>query len=80
MRVLERMIANGVMPDQALLMQGDLYSFLQDEPNAVECYSKLLASPKFAREAAERLVPILENQGRTQEAAYLVKRFAKGCC
>jgi tetratricopeptide (TPR) repeat protein len=78
--ILERMISNDVIPEQARLMQGDLYTLLQDESNAVESYSRLLASPKFAREAAERLVPLLERQGRTEEAAYLAKKFAKGCC
>ena len=36
--------------------------------------------PKFSSEAAERLVPLLKKQGRTDEAAYLAKKFAKGCC
>lgn len=80
LQVLERMISSDVIPEQARLMQGDLYTLLQDESNAVESYSKLLSSPKFAREAAERLIPLLERQGRTEEAAYLVKKFAKGCC
>jgi hypothetical protein len=60
------------------MMQGDLYTQLQDEDNAVESYSKLLTYPQFAKQAAERIVPILESQGRTEEAAYLVKKFAKG--
>ncbi len=80
LQVLEQMIASDVIPEQARLMQGDVYTLLQDEPNAVECYSKLLTSPKFAREAAERLVPILERRGRSEEAAYLAKKFGRGCC
>jgi len=80
LQVLERMISVNVIPEQATLMQGDLYAHLGDESNAVESYSKLLASPKFAREAAERLVPLLEKQGRTDEAGYLAKKFGKGCC
>jgi tetratricopeptide (TPR) repeat protein len=80
LRTLERMISSDVIPEQAMLMRGDLYTLLQDESNAVESYSRLLASPKFAREAAERLVPLLERQGRAEEAAYLAKKFAKGCC
>jgi len=80
LQVLERMIASDLLPEQARMMQGELYTLLQDEPNAVESYSKLLTSPKFAREAAERIVPILERQGRNEEAAYLVKKYAKGCC
>ncbi|MDD2337555.1 MAG: hypothetical protein PHD01_13370 [Geobacteraceae bacterium] len=80
LQVLERMIASDLIPEQARLMQGDLYTHLQDESNAVESYSTLLASPQFAREAAERLVPLLERQGRNEEAKYLVKKFVKGCC
>lgn len=80
LRVLERMISDDLLPEQARLMQGDLYVHLQDESNAVESYSTLLASPAHAREAAERLVPLLQRQGRTKEATYLVKKFTKGCC
>jgi tetratricopeptide (TPR) repeat protein len=80
LQVLERMIASDLIPEQARLMQGDLYAHLQDESNAVESYSRLLTSPTFAREAAQRIVPILEKQGRFEEAAYLVKKYVKGCC
>jgi tetratricopeptide (TPR) repeat protein len=80
LQVLEQMISSDLIPEQAMLMQGDLYTLLQDESNAVESYSKLLTSPQFAREAAERIVPLLERQGRTKEAAFLAKKFAKGCC
>lgn len=78
--VLARMIASGVVPEQAMLMQGELYALLDDEPNAIETYSKLLAAPQYAREAAVRIIPLLQRQGRDQEAAYLTKKFAKGCC
>jgi tetratricopeptide (TPR) repeat protein len=80
LQVLERMISGDLLPEQARMMQGDLYALLQDESNAVESYSRLLASPKFAGEAAQRIIPLLEKQGRTAEAAYLAKKFAKGCC
>lgn len=80
LQVLERMISSNLLPEQALMMQGDLYTLLEDESRAVESYSSLLTSPKFAKEAAERIVPLLEKQGRTKEAAYLVKKFSKGCC
>lgn len=76
LQVLERMISGDVIPEQARLMQGDLYSHMEDEANAVERYSSLLASPQFAREAATRLVPLLRKQGRNEEAAYLAKKFA----
>lgn len=79
LQVLERMIAGDVVQEQARLMQGDVYTLLRDETNAVESYSQLLTSPKYAREAAERIVPLLLSQGRSEEAAYLVKKFIKGC-
>jgi tetratricopeptide (TPR) repeat protein len=80
LQVLERMLSSDLLSEQALLLQGDLYTQLRDESKAVESYSRLLASPKFAREAVERIVLILERQGRTEEAVNLVKKFAKGCC
>jgi tetratricopeptide (TPR) repeat protein len=78
--VLERMKGRGLMTEQAGLMQGDLYVLLGDETKAVESYSTLLSSPNVAREAAGRIVPLLEKLGRSEEAAYLAKKFAKGCC
>jgi hypothetical protein len=78
LQVLERMISSALLPEQARMMQGDLYTQIQDDSNAVESYSKLLTSPPFAKQAAERIVPILESQVRTEEAEYLVKKFAKG--
>jgi tetratricopeptide (TPR) repeat protein len=80
LQVLERMIASDLVPEQARMMQGDLYTLLQDESSAVESYTWLLASPQYAREAAERIVPLLEKQGRSEEAAFLAKKFARGCC
>ena len=80
LQLLERMVASDVMPEQATLMQGDLYAALHDESRAVESYSKLLAAPKFAKESAERIIPILQSQGRDEEAKFLFKKYAKGCC
>ena len=80
LQVLERMISSDLIPQQARLMEGDLYTHLQDESNAIESYSRLLTSPVFAKEAAERIVPLLERQGRSEEAKYLIKKFVKGCC
>jgi len=78
--VLDRMINSDLIPDQARLMQGDAYLLLQDESSALESYSHVLTSPGVARQAAERLVPLLEKHGRSEEAAYLAKKFSKGCC
>lgn len=78
LQVVERMIADDLEPGQARMMQGELYAVLNDELNAIESYSKLLGSTKYAREAAERLVPLLQRQGRSEEAARLAKKFARG--
>ncbi len=78
LQVVERMIEGDLVPEQARLMQGELYTLMNDKTNAVESYSKLINSPKYAKEAAERLVPLLLRMGRTEEAEYLTKKFSKG--
>lgn len=80
LQVLERMIAHNLLPEQALLMQGDLYVQMKDELRAIESYSRLLTSPAVAKEAAQRVIPLLESQGRGKEAEFLAKKYAKGCC
>jgi predicted negative regulator of RcsB-dependent stress response len=77
---LEQMINADLLPDQARLLLGDVYLLLEDDSRAVESYSQVLLSPKHAKEAAEKLIPLLEKQGRPVEAAYLAKKFMKGCC
>jgi predicted negative regulator of RcsB-dependent stress response len=77
---LEQMINADILPDQARLLRGDVYLLLEDDTRAVESYSQVLSSPKHAKEAAEKLIPLLEKQGRPEEAAYLAKKFMKGCC
>lgn len=78
--VLEGMIEKGIVPEQALIMLGETHAMLGDEINAIESYSRLLPSPRFGVEAAGRIIPLLEKNGRLEEASYLKKRFAKGCC
>ncbi|MRR56273.1 MAG: hypothetical protein EG822_17535 [Deltaproteobacteria bacterium] len=80
LQVLERMVEGNLLPEQALLMQGDLHLQMKDESKAVESYSRLLTSPSLAKDAAQRLIPLLQNQGRGKEAAFLAKKYAKGCC
>ncbi|MGA7828298.1 MAG: hypothetical protein WCA04_11590, partial [Geobacteraceae bacterium] len=48
LQVLEGMIARELIPEQARLMEGDLYSQMQDESKALESYSKLLTSSAYA--------------------------------
>jgi predicted negative regulator of RcsB-dependent stress response len=78
--VLEGMIERDIVTEQALMMQGEIYAMLGDENNAIESYSRNLSSPRYAGEAAKRLIPLLEKHGRFEEASYLTKKFTKGCC
>jgi tetratricopeptide (TPR) repeat protein len=77
---LQHMINNELVPDQARLLLGDAYILLEDDGSAVECYSRVLSSPGYAKDAAMKLIPLLEKQGRREDAAYLAKKFKKGCC
>ncbi len=78
--LVERMQQENVMADQAQFMLGELYETTGDEAKAVEMWSKALEMPSVARSAAEKLVPILGSQGRTEEVKYLAKKYLKGCC
>jgi len=77
---LQHMIKIELIPDQAGLLLGDAYVMLEDENSAVDCYTKVLSSPGYAKEAAMKIIPLLEKQGRLEDAAYLAKKFKKGCC
>jgi tetratricopeptide (TPR) repeat protein len=78
--LLEGMIERGILPEQALIMQGDIYSMIGEEMNAIESYSRVISFPRYAGEAVKRLIPLLEKHGRLEEASYLTKKFTKGCC
>lgn len=78
--VLDHMIASEILPDQARVLQGDVLLMLGRELEAMDRYGEALAFPTVASSAAERLIPLLEGKGRTEEAAYLFKRFMKRCC
>ena len=77
---VERMQELGILADQALFMLGELHELSGDEPRAVELWSQALEIPSVAKSAAERLVPILDRQGRKDEVKYLAKKYLKGCC
>lgn len=77
---LRHMIKVELIPEQAELLLGDAYILLEDENSAVDCYTRVLSSPGYAKEAAIKLIPLLEKRGRKEDAAYLVKKFKSGCC
>lgn len=76
---LEKMIEQNILPEQARLFLADIRQATGDVAAAVELYSQMLSTP-LGKAAAERLVPLLHQSGRTEEAKALVKRFLKGCC
>ena len=77
---VERMLELGILVDQAQFMLGELHELSGDEPRAIEMWSRALEIPSVAKSAAERLVPILDRQGRKDEVKYLAKKYLKGCC
>ena len=77
---LDHMISSGILAAQALLIKGDVLHLLGEDDRALDILSQALAMPTTAKSAAERLIPILENLGRSKEAEHLYKRYMKGCC
>ena len=78
--VLHHMIEKQLLTEQSLLFLGDVHLALGNEDTAMDSYSQALAFPNAARAAAERLIPILEKQGRPDDAKHLFQRYLKGCC
>jgi tetratricopeptide (TPR) repeat protein len=78
--ILSTMINHEILPDQALVMQGDVCIAQGLFDRALEIFTAALESPALKKTAAERLVYILNAQGREPEAAYLAKTYLKGCC
>ena len=78
--ILSHMIDKQLLIEQSLLFLGDVYRGLGNDDAAMESYAKALDFPNAAKAAAERLVPIFERLGRREDAAYLFKRYLKGCC
>ncbi|HEY5513458.1 MAG TPA: hypothetical protein VIK40_07430 [Geomonas sp.] len=78
--LLGRMMELGILTDQAQFMLGELHEAAGDQALALEAWSLALEIPSVARPAAERLIPLLTEQGRAEEAKYLAKRYLKGCC
>jgi len=77
--ILERLLVEGQIPDQAHLILGNIAAHQGDAPRALEQYTAALAYPSVGRAAAERLIPLLEEQGRSREAEFLYKKYCGGC-
>jgi tetratricopeptide (TPR) repeat protein len=76
---LEGMLARGVLTDQATFMLADLKMAMGMEEEGANLFASLLTT-RLASEAAKRLVPVLQKQGREKEAKQLAKQYLKGCC
>jgi tetratricopeptide (TPR) repeat protein len=77
--LLDTMIAVELLPAQALMIKGDIMDHLGREEQALESYACLLESP-HKKEAATKIIPILEKLGRGDEARQVFTRYVKGCC
>jgi len=78
--LLQSLLERGIMVDQAIFLLGEIYLIIGDEGRATDCYGQALTIPHLAKAGAEKLVPLLEKQGRGEEAEYLFKKYLKGCC
>lgn len=75
--LLESMVERDILPEQAELFLGDLRQARGEHDAAIEHYSRLLGGA-LKKEAAQRLVPMLEASGRHADAAYVAKQLR--CC
>jgi len=78
--LLERMISDSHLPDQATIMLGEVLQVTGNDDAALLKFLEGLNYPSAARAAAERAIPLLKKQGRTADAAALSKQYLKGCC
>ncbi|GFO65648.1 tetratricopeptide repeat protein [Geomonas paludis] len=77
---VEKMLELDILPDQALFMLGELHETTGNVERAMELWTKSLDHPSVAKAAAERMIPILNRQGRSDDVKYLSKKYLKGCC
>lgn len=78
--VLQFMIDNQLLAEQAIIFLGDVNLNLGNIGPAMDAYARALELPLAAKVAAERLVPLLQKNNRDDEAAFLYKKYLKGCC
>ena len=78
--ILAHMIENELLIEQSLLFLGDVHQGLGNDNGAMESYAKAVTYPTATRAAVERLIPLFEKHGRSEEAVYLAKKYLKGCC
>ncbi len=79
LNLLDYMIAAELMPIQAIMTKGDIQEHLGMEEGALASYALLLETPG-KKDAAIKIIPILEKLGRSEEARHVFKQYVKGCC
>ena len=77
--VIEIMIAEDVLPEQALLMRADILEAAGDHEGALNLYVELLQTP-VASASAEKLYGLLQEMGRQNDAAVIFKKYLKKSC
>jgi thioredoxin-like negative regulator of GroEL len=75
---LEAMMSAGMLAEQSRLLRAEVHLLAGETDQAIDMYSGLLDTPS-ARVAAERLHDVLVQCGRNNDAAYIVKRYLRGC-
>jgi tetratricopeptide (TPR) repeat protein len=78
MRLLDRMISENMMAEQAMLMRAEILESAGNLDEAVDQYSALLTT-QYAKAAAEKLHAILIRSGRDADAAQVFKKFLGKC-
>lgn len=77
--MIDAMVAEGILPEQALLLRADIFEATGDHEAAINQYVELLQTP-YARVAAEKLYVILMTVGRQNDAAVIFKKYLNKSC
>lgn len=79
LQLLDTMIAEEMMPEQAMLMRAEILEASGDFDGAISQYTTLLSTP-LSRTAAEKMHGILIHVGRHNDAAVIFKKYMGKCC
>lgn len=77
--IIDIMVAEQIMPEQALLLRADIFEATGNHEGAVNLYVELL-NTSYARAAAEKLYAVLMEIGRHADAAIILKKYLKKSC
>lgn len=79
MATVETMVAEQIMPEQALLLRAEICEASGDHEGAVNQYVELLHTP-YVRPAAEKLYGVLMEIGRQSDAEVIYKKYLNKSC